>query len=438
MEFFSYLDHNLISMRKLSGMLCSSYAIHMFIELPNNLLQLLAKYEKSHDIMNFFQEENSGLLKKLTEIIHLIHKYSYFTTTYNNPELNKQFTKLKIYWGICLIAINLDKKTCHVKWHKIIEHHFVPIFEALLENNIIIDNRLYAIIFNKRKQKSKLSKKLAYLFSHHAFSQHFFEFFMNLLGDDYSYSKFMKCSNEDFENFLTNTTPSNNSKNFYFLKNLLKNDDINDANAICIHQTDTRQRMQLDVTILSIKKILMYKYKNDEQSISFCTALQLLHDPCWKDKKGNFDLHRLCAVSNIFSGECTHPFDSNAISIMLNWDFMQQIDGSINYEMLYIISLLCFGHRLPDKEKAEQLQIWLMMNSADEQLSLSIFMLKMPIIGMGLDIVNKLFNYDKKVRSLMCQHSLRLGALDYFPLKRVSLYLLCDYIQPDTLETKYH
>ena len=65
MEFFSYLDHNLISMRKLSGMLCSSYAIHMFIELPNNLLQLLAKYEKSHDIMNFFQEENSGLLKKI-------------------------------------------------------------------------------------------------------------------------------------------------------------------------------------------------------------------------------------------------------------------------------------------------------------------------------------------------------------------------------------
>ena len=77
-----------------------------------------------------------------------------------------------------------------------------------------------------------------------------------------------------------------------------------------------------------------------------------------------------------------------------------------------------------------------MMNSVNEQLSLSIFMLKMPIIGMGLDIVNKLFNYDEKVRSLVRQHSLRLGASDYFPLKRVSLYLLCDYIQPDTLEYK--
>ena len=121
---------------------------------------------------------------------------------------------------------------------------------------------------------------------------------------------------------------------------------------------------------------------------------------------------------------------------MLNWDFMQQVDGSINYIMLYIISFLSSGHGLPDKEKAQQLQIWLMMNSADEQLSLSIFMLKMPIIGMGLDIVNKLFNYDEKVRSLARQNSLRLGALDYFPLKRVSLYLLCDYIQPDTLENK--
>ena len=74
-----------------------------------------------------------------------------------------------------------------------------------------------------------------------------------------------------------------------------------------------------------------------------------------------------------------------------------------------------------------------MMNSADEQLSLSIFMLKMPIIGMGLDIVNKLFNYDEQVRSLMRKHSLRLGALDYFSLKRVSLYLLCSYIQLKTL-----
>ena len=74
----------------------------------------------------------------------------------------------------------------------------------------------------------------------------------------------------------------------------------------------------------------------------FDTAIQLLHDPCWKDEKGNFDLHRLCAVSNIFSGECTHPFDSNAISIMLNWDFMQQIDGSINYEhvIYYIFFML--------------------------------------------------------------------------------------------------
>ena len=119
---------------------------------------------------------------------------------------------------------------------------------------------------------------------------------------------------------------------------------------------------------------------------------------------------------------------------MLNWDFMQQVNGSINYIMLYIISFLSSGHGLPDKEKAQQLQIWLMMNSADEQLSLSIFMLEMPIIGMGLDIVNKLFNYDEKVRSLARQNSLRLGASDYFPLKRVSLYLLCSYIQLETLE----
>ena len=121
---------------------------------------------------------------------------------------------------------------------------------------------------------------------------------------------------------------------------------------------------------------------------------------------------------------------------MLNWDFMQQVDGSINYIMLYIISFLSSGYGLPDKEKVQKLHIWLKMNSEDEQLSLSVFMLEMPIIGMGLDIINQLFNYDEKVRSLMRKHSLRLGALDYFPLKRVSLYLLCDYIQLDTLDSK--
>ena len=127
------------------------------------------------------------------------------------------------------------------------EPDFLPIFEALLENHIIIDNRLYAILFNHRKQKNELSKKLAYLFFHHAFSQHFFEFFMDLLHDKYNYRylKFMKCSNEDFENFLTNTTPSNNSRNFYFLKKSLKNYDINDANAICTHQIDSVQHTLL-------------------------------------------------------------------------------------------------------------------------------------------------------------------------------------------------
>ena len=119
---------------------------------------------------------------------------------------------------------------------------------------------------------------------------------------------------------------------------------------------------------------------------------------------------------------------------MLNWDFMQQVDGSINYIMLYIIFFLSSGHGLPDKEKAQKLQIWLMMNSEAEQFSLSILMLKMPMIGMGLDIVNKLFNYDEKVRSLMRKHSLRLGALNYFPLKKVSLYLVCSYIQFKTLK----
>ena len=436
MKFINFLDDNLINIRKLSGMLYFSNTIQTFIALSNNMLQLLAKYEKSHDIMNFFQEENSGLLKKLTEIVHLIQKYSYFTTTYNNPELNKQFTKLKIYWGIYLIAMNLDKEKGRTQWHTNIERDFIPIFEALLKNNIIIDYRLYEILFNKRKHRSKLCKKLVYLFSHHAFSQFFFEFFINLLDDDDNYLNFMRCSNEDFENFLTNKIPYHYHGNFYFLKKLLKNYNINDANAICTHQTDAIQHIQFDAMILSTHQLLMHECKNDEINISLGTINKLFHDPCWKDEKGNFDLYRLCAVSNMFNGECTHPPNLNAISTMLNWDFMQQVDGSINYIMLYIISFLSSGHGLPDKEKAQQLQIWLMMNSADEQLSLSIFMLEMPIIGMGLDIVNKLFNYDEKVRSLARQNSLRLGALDYFPLKRVSLYLLCDYIQPDTLENK--
>ena len=168
---------------------------------------------------------------------------------------------------------------------------------------------------------------------------------------------------------------------------------------------DTIQHIQFDAMILSTHQLLMHEHKNNEKSISCGTVNKLLHETCWKDERGTFDLHRLCAISNMFSGGCTHPFDPNTISTILNWDFMQQVDGSINYSMLYIISFLCSGHGIPDKEKARQLQIWLMMNSADEQLSLSIFMLKMPIIGMGLDIVNKLFNYDEKVRSLMRQHS---------------------------------
>ena len=436
MKFINFLDDNLINIRKLSGMLYFSNTIHMFIELPHKTLQLLAKYEKSHDIMNFFQEENSGLLKKLTEIVHLIHKYSYFTTTYNNPEFNKQFTKLKIYWGIYLIAINLDKEKVRTQWHTNIERDFIPIFEALLKNNIIIHHRLYEILFNKRKHRSKLCKKLVYLFSHHAFSQFFFEFFMNLLDDDDNYLNFMRCSNEDFENFLTNKIPYHYHGNFYFLKKLLKNYNINDANAICTHQTDAIQHMQFATMILSTHQLLMHEYKNDEKSISCDTVNKLLHNPCWKDEKGNFDLHRLCAVSNMFSLGCARPFDSNEISTMLNWSFMQKINGSINYSILYIISFLCFGHGLPDKEKAQKLQIWLMMNSEDEQLSLSILMLKMPMIGMGLNIATALFNYDEKVRSLMRKHSLSFGASDYLPLKKVSLYLLFHYVQINNLENR--
>ena len=441
MKFFSYLDHNSINIRKLSGMLYSPDALQIFIQWSNNALQSFAKYEQSHGIMDFFQEENSGLLKRLTEVIAVINTYSFATKTNDNPELNKQFSKLKIYWGVCFLAIGLNKQRINIlnlQWHKIIMHDVSPVLKSLLENNIIIDDRLYAILFHQRNKIARLCKKLTYIFSHQNFSQYFFEFFINLLGDNDNYLKFMECSNEDFEIFLTHGTPNENNKNFSFLKKLLKNSNINcvDISVSSTHQTDTRQRIQLDATILSIKKLLMYKYKNDEQSISFCTALQLLHDPCWKDEKGNFDLHRLCAVSNIFSGECTHPFDSNAISIMLNWDFMQQIDGSINYEMLYIISLLCFGHGLPDKKKAQQLQIWLMMNSADEQFSLSMFMLQMPIMEMGLNIVNKLFYYDGAVCSLMRQHSIRFGALDYFSLKRVSLYLLFNYIRLNALGKK--
>ena len=298
---------------------------------------------------------------------------------------------------------------------------------------IIVYTKYFSI---KEKKRKNLCKKLAYLFSHHAFSQHFFQFFMNLLSDDYDYSKFMKCSNEDFENFLTNTTHFNNSKNFYFLKKSLKNYDINNADATCTHQTDAIQHIPFDAMILSTHQLLMHEYKNDEKSISFGTINKLFHNPCWKDEKGNFDLYRLCAVSNMFSGECTHPPNLNAISAMLNWNFMQQVNGSINYIMLYIISFLSSGHGLPDKEKAQKLQIWLMMNSEDEQLSLSILMLKMPMIGMGLNIATALFNYDEKVRSLMRKHSLSFGESDYLSLKKASLYLLFGYIQLDTLGKK--
>ena len=55
---------------------------------------------------------------------------------------------------------------------------------------------------------------------------------------------------------------------------------------------------------------------------------------------------------------------------------------------------------------------------------------------MGLDIINKLINYDEKIRSLTRKHSLKFGASDYFSLKKVSLYLLCDYIQLDILKNK--
>ena len=216
MRFFVYLDHHLINIRKLSGMLYSSDAIQMFIELPNNTLQLLAKYEKSNDIMKFLQEENSVLLKKWTEITNLIHRYSCFITKYNNPELQKQFTKLKMYWIIGFISINLDKEKIYSRWNTNIERDFIPVFEALLEKNIIIDDRLYATLFNHRKHRSRLCEKLGYLFSHQFFSQRFFEFFMKLLGNDDNYLKFMKYSNKDLENFLTNATHSNNSENFYF------------------------------------------------------------------------------------------------------------------------------------------------------------------------------------------------------------------------------
>ena len=189
-EFFNYFDHNLISIRKFSGMLCSAYAIHIFIELPNNILQLFAKYEQSNNIMNFFQKENLRLLKRLADIINVIHRYSCFPTTYSNPKLNTQFTKLKTYWIIGYIAINLDKEKFKTQWHTTTERDFLPIFEALLEKNIIIDDRLYATLFNHRIQRKILCQKLTYLFSHHDFSQHSFDFFMNLIGDNHYYFKF--------------------------------------------------------------------------------------------------------------------------------------------------------------------------------------------------------------------------------------------------------
>ena len=89
MTFISLLDDNLINIRKFFGLLYSADAIQIFIELPNNTLQLLAKYEQSHDIINFFQKENSVLLKRLTDILDIICKNYCLTSTYNNPELNK-------------------------------------------------------------------------------------------------------------------------------------------------------------------------------------------------------------------------------------------------------------------------------------------------------------------------------------------------------------
>ena len=352
MKFLIYLDQNLINIRKILGVLYSPDAIKIFIELPNHTLQLFAKYEQSHDIMNFFQEKNLVLLQRLTKILNIIRMYSSTKTTCNNPQLNKQFIKFKIYWVIGFIAIDLDNNKFNTRWwHADMKRDFFPVFEALLKNKIIIDDRLYAILFNKRRNRSKLCDKLVYLFSHHAFSQRFFEFFINLLDRNDDYFKFMRCFKEDFENFLTNKTPYNYSINFYFLKELFKNDNINNANVICTHQTDAIQHIQFDAMILSTHQLLMYEYKNDEKSISYDTVNKLLHNLCWKDEKENFDLHRLCAVSNMFSGGCTHPFDPNTISTMLNWDFMQQIDGSINYSMLYIISFLCSGHGIPDKKK---------------------------------------------------------------------------------------
>ena len=155
MTFIHFLDDHLINIRKLSGLLYSSDAIKIFIELPNNTLQLLAKYEQSHDIINFFQKENSVLLKKLTDILNKIYRHYCLTSTYDNPELNKQFEKLKIYWLISFIAINLDKEKIIARWHLTMEPDFLPIFEALLKNNIIIDHCLYEILFNKRKKKKK-------------------------------------------------------------------------------------------------------------------------------------------------------------------------------------------------------------------------------------------------------------------------------------------
>ena len=110
MKFFSYLEHDLINIRKLSGILYSPDAIQMFIKLPNNTLQLLTKYEQSNDIMNFIQEENSVLLKRLVEVINVINKYFLSKKMCDNPELKKQFIKLKIYCGIRFLAIGFDFK----------------------------------------------------------------------------------------------------------------------------------------------------------------------------------------------------------------------------------------------------------------------------------------------------------------------------------------
>ena len=66
MKFFSLFGSQFNKYTQTFGYaMCSSYAIHMFIELPNKILQLLAKHEQSQWHYEFFSRRKFNTVKKI-------------------------------------------------------------------------------------------------------------------------------------------------------------------------------------------------------------------------------------------------------------------------------------------------------------------------------------------------------------------------------------